>query len=330
MPGTDEDVLRELMHRATADLHACPDVGSAVLTRQRRRHWRTRAVSAGLTGVAAGTAAGLLATSGPATSGGQPTGGGQPASSAPVLKLTAAQRAIYQLSSAAAQTPRPAGRYIALAEKDDSGGQISRRTSVFDGKTGEGWTFQEGAGIPATLPPERHASPTEAQLDALPTSTAALRAYLLGQARQQDATARKALARQLAKLPKAAREKKAAAIPSGPPQSNDDLIFGQATDMLWNPMVGPALRSALYKVLATTPGVQVNTTARDASGRRAIELSRPDQASGWLTATFENPGNGSVLESLWAGPGDTASSRITSLYQPVTSSRTFPGDPYPK
>jgi hypothetical protein len=219
---------------------------------------------------------------------------------------------------------------IALAEKDDSGGQISRRTSVFDGKSGEGWTYQKGAGIPATLPPERHASPTEAQLDALPTSTPALRAYLLTQARQQQALVRQEQARQLARLPKAAREKKVGAIPSGPPQSNADLIFGQATDMLWNPMVGPALRSALYKVLATTPGVRVNSSARDASGRRAIELSRPDQGTGWLIATFENPANGSVLESLWAGPGNAAASRITGVYQPVTSSNSFPGDPYTK
>jgi hypothetical protein len=69
---------------------------------------------------------------------------------------------------------------------------------------------------------------------------------------------------------------------------------------------------------------------QDASGRRAIELSRPDQATGWLIATFEDPGNGSVLESLWTGPGITAASRITGVYQPVTSSNSFPGDPYTK
>jgi hypothetical protein len=329
MPGTDEDVLRDLMHRATTGLHASPGAASAAVTRQRRRRWRTRAVSAGLTGVAAGTAAGLLATSGagPAT-GGQPAAGGRPASSAPMVKLTAAQRAMYQLSSAAAQTPRPAGRYIALAEKDNNDGQVSRRTSVFDAKTGEGWTYQQGAGIPAKLSPEPHASPTEAQLDALPTGTAALRGYLLSQARQQDALARKAQARQLARLPRSARKEKA--FPAGPTPSNDDLVFGQATDMLWNPMVGPALRAALYKVLATTPGVRVDTTARDATGRRAIELSRTDPASGWLTATFEDARNGSVLESLWAGPGNTAASSITAVYQPVTSSSTFPGDPYTK
>ena len=27
-------------------------------------------------------------------------------------------------------------------------------------------------------------------------------------------------------------------------------VFEQGTDMLWNPLVGPSLRSALYKVLA--------------------------------------------------------------------------------
>jgi hypothetical protein len=332
MPSTDEDILCDLMQRATSDLHAPAEVASTVLTRLRRRRWRNRALSAGVTGVAAGTAIGLMAALGPARPPGSTTptvSGSTPkvhASRTPALKLTAAQRAIYQLSSAAAESPRPSGRYVALTEKDDSGEQISQRTTVFDGRTGEGWTYQEGAGIPRTFPPEKHASLTEAQFDALPTGTAALRAYLINQAEQQAAAALKAEEQQLAGQPTAA---------SGPPQpsqSDDDQVFEQATGMLWNPLVGPALRAALYKVLATTPGVQVNANARDLSGRPAIEISRPDYAVGEVVATFEDPSNGSVLESLWDYPGNmgvgTVPYSISGLYLSVTSSNTLPGDPH--
>jgi hypothetical protein len=338
MPGTDEDILRDLMQRATSDVHIPAGVASPIVTGLRRRRWRNRVLGAGVAGIAAGTVAGLMAASGPAS----PSAGGTqahassapvssaPVSSAPVLKLTAAQRAIYQLSSAAAESPRPSGRYVALAEKDNSGGQRSQRTTIFDGQTGEGWTYQEGAGIPRTFPPEKHASLTEAQFDAIPTGTTALRAYLIEQATQQAAAALKAEEQQVATLPKP--EQKAILDAPQPVQSDDDQVFDQATGMLWNPLVGPALRSALYKVLATTPGVQVNANARDLSGRPAIEISRPDYATGEVTATFEDPGNGSVLESLWDYPGNmgvgAVSYSISGLYLSVTSSNTLPADPY--
>ncbi len=72
--------------------------------------------------------------------------------------------------------------------------------------------------------------------------------------------------------------------------------FQQASDMLWNPLVGPALRSALYKVLAGVPGVTVNTSARDSDGRSATEISRVDdsglpggRSDGVIYAIYENP-----------------------------------------
>ena len=58
-------------------------------------------------------------------------------------------------------------------------------------------------------------------------------------------------------------------------QSDDDKVFQQASYLLWNPLVSPSLRSALFKVLATVPGVQVNPSTRDSLGRPAIEL-KPD------------------------------------------------------
>jgi hypothetical protein len=322
MPSTDEDILCDLMQRATSDLHVSAEVAGTVLTRLRRRHWRNRALSAG---VAAGAAAGLVAALGPTrppVSTPKVYASKVHASRTPALELTAAQRAIYQLSSAAAESPRPSGRYVALTEKDNSGGQLSQRTTVFDGQTGEGWTYQEGAGIPNAFPPEKHASLTEAQFDAIPTGTVTLRAYLLNQAEQQAAAALKAEQQQLASQPGAA------SIPPQPSQSSDDQVFEQANDMLWNPLVGPALRAALYRVLATTPGVQVNANARDLSGRPAIEISRPNYAVGEVVATFEDPSNGSVLESLWDYPANmgvgTVPYRISGLYLSVTSSNTLP------
>src|SRR5690242_15252507 len=41
-----------------------------------------------------------------------------------------------------------------------------------------------------------------------------------------------------------------------------------------DPLVGPQLRSALYKVLADTPGVRVDSHARGDLGRPAVEISR--------------------------------------------------------
>jgi len=73
------------------------------------------------------------------------------------------------------------------------------------------------------------------------------------------------------------------------PLSDDDYVFDQATDMLWNPLVGPGLRAALYKVLAQTPGVQVRAGATDRLGRAAVEISRYETAA---QVTAENPAPG--------------------------------------
>jgi hypothetical protein len=324
MPSTDEDILRDLMQRSTSDVHVPAGAAGTVLTRLRRRRKRNRAVSVGVTGVAAGTAVGLMASLGPTHT---PVSVSIPkahVSSSPALVLTAAQRAIYQLSSAAAAAPRPSGRYVELTEKDNSGGQRSQVTNIFNSQTGETWTYQEGAGIPRTIAPQKHSSLTEAQFDALPTGTSALRAYLIRQAKEQAAAALKAEEQQLGEG--------SASLPPQPTESDDDMVFDQATDMLWNPLVGPALRAALYNVLATTPGVQVNADARDLSGRPAIEISRPNYTVGEVVATFEDPGNGSVLESLWDYPGNmgvgAVSYSVSGLYLSVTSSNTLPGDPY--
>src|SRR6185437_12338035 len=68
MPDIDEDVMRELMFRSTADLHARPAATAAALKRQRQRQLRTRVLAVTGVAAAAGLAAGVIVI----PSGGQP------------------------------------------------------------------------------------------------------------------------------------------------------------------------------------------------------------------------------------------------------------------
>jgi hypothetical protein len=153
----------------------------------------------------------------------------------------------------------------------------------------------------------------------MPADPAALRAALLSQAEQQLAQAQ------------AEQQQAMAGKPGASPkpvlkQTDEDLVFEQATDMLWNPLVGPALRSALYKVLAGTPGMAVDAHAADAGGRPAVEISRYNSVAGVEEQTFENPATGAVLETaFFYGAGKPEG---TDLYTSVTSGNTLPGDPY--
>ncbi|HEY1000930.1 MAG TPA: hypothetical protein VGD83_14925 [Streptosporangiaceae bacterium] len=315
MPGIDEDIVRELMHRGTDDLHASPHITAGIVRRQRRRRLRNRALSVAATGAAAGTVFAVVASAsgGPPGSNATRPDASRPATT-PALKLTAAQTALYQLSSAAAGTARPEGRYVVMAEKQDD----YPRTSVLDSRTGDVWTYQRGAGVPSELPVARHDSPTAAQFDAMPTGAASLRALLLRQARKQQV---QAIAEQQRELAKAGKK----AVVRQPRLTDDDWVFEQATTMLWNPLVGPDLRAALYKVLADTPGVRVNSHTKDDLGRAAVEISRTATATGIKDQTFENPKTGAVLETAFAYPDGT---KGTDLYLPVTSRDTVPPNPY--
>jgi hypothetical protein len=315
MPGIDEDIVRELMHRGTDDLHASPHIAAGIVRRQRRRRLRNRALSVAATGAAAGTVFAVIASA----SGGAPRpnatrpDASRPATT-PALKLTAAQTTLYQLSSAAAGTARPEGRYVVMAERQDN----YAKTSVLDSLTGDVWTYQHGAGVPSELPVARHDSPTAAQFDAMPTGTASLRALLLRQAREQQA---QAIAEQQRELAKAGKK----GVVRQPHLIDDDWVFEQATTMLWNPLVGPDLRAALYKVLAGTPGVRVNGHAGDDLGRAAVEISRTATATGIEDQTFENPKTGAVLETAFVDPDGT---KGTDLYLSVSGRSTLPPNPY--
>jgi hypothetical protein len=294
------------------------------------RRWRPLVLGAATTMAAAGLVTGVLLAV-PAGHHGRP-GPGHHAVAVPAIRLTGAQRALYRLSSAAAAAPPLTGRYVELTETDTVPGmshipaslkktlarirnvpavrreylgtlkklkemrapQTFQRTSVIDSRTGDTWTYQHGRGVPAELPVARHGSPTRAEFAAWPTRPAALRGLLLTQARQH---------------------------PQGRGETAGDLVFQQASNWLWNPLLSPALRSALYKVLAATPGVVVRTHARDATGRPAIEISRSDPVAQQDVATFEDPATGAVLES-------SISRADHDVYESATSHATRPASPY--
>jgi hypothetical protein len=336
MPDTDEDVLRELMFRSTADLFAPPAAAAAALRRQRQH--RRRAQLLGVTGIAAaaGLAVGTLATgSGARGSGAPPVTG-----ATHTAQLTDAQKTLYGLSAASAAIPRPPGRYVVLTEKSfdlapgssgsaGPGSENGPKTSVIDTVTGGGVTYQDltvsgSAGVPqppAVLQASAGTSPTVRQLDAMPTSPAALRAFLLAQAKQQLAQAYAAEAGQA----KRAGKKIATPRPAGPQPTDNDLVFEQAADLLWQPDLSPALRAAVYKVLADTPGVTVKSGVTDSAGRPAVEISRVDQVAQEDVETFENPKTGATLESAWR---ESSGALLEDLYQSISYTNHLPADPY--
>lgn len=334
MPDIDEDIMRELMIRSTADLFARPAATAAALKRQRQRQTRNRVL--GVTGIAAaaGLAAGVLAIpSGANSTAGVAAGSGGTTHTA---QLTAAQQTLYGLSAAAAAIHRPAGRYVVMSEKsvdlaNGSGNdsEVGPKASVIDTVTGGGVTYQDikvsghngDPQPPAVLKAAPGTSPTTKQLDAMPISPAKLRAFLLAQAKQQLSRAYAEMAQQARK----AGKKIPTPFPKGPQPTDNDLVFEQATDLLWEPHLSPGLRAALYKVLANTPGVQVKTGATDSAGRPAVEISRVDQVAKAKVETFENPKTGATLESAWVEPSGEF---LEDLYLSIIYTNHIPANPY--
>jgi len=333
MPKTDEDVLRELLHRATDDLHAPSAVTAGIVTRHHRRLRNTRILSITTTSVAAAAvaAAVVVARVGPSAPSPAQHPVALPATKLPPVKLTAMQ-VLDQLSVAAARAPQPTGRYIALTEidlnpdanypknflsellnpklpplqKEQLEQRVteygSERTQVLDAVTDDVWIYQRvasvpGASVPSEFPVVTHWSPTRAEFAAWPTSPAKLRALLVRQAGQTVGL-----------------------DINGVTETADDLVFQEATNWLWNPLLSPALRSAMYKVLAATPGVTVKTGTTDQADRPAIEISRYDSFGG-EESTFESPGTGAVLEQDFSDVGP-------AVYTAVTGYATLPANPY--
>ena len=330
MPATDEDIIRDLLHRYTDHVRPPASIAAEVAARQRRRD-RRRVVSLAATGAALGTAAGVIAVvpghSSPAPGDLSASGGTRP-----VIRLTADQRVLYHLSSVAAGQPQGQGRYAVMKTE----GTDVKDTTVIDSLTGNMWSYQEGTdGTPSGKGHSPHYSPTAAQFAAMPTGLAALRAALITQWDSEHKP-----------VPNPVRKKGPTLVPRPLTVSDNDIVFQQASDLLWNPLVSPALRSALYKLLATVPGVTVNPSARDSTGRPAVELSRVDdsglpggKSDGDIYATYESPATGAVLESTIIYPpgSDIVTPQDphgkgtvvdTTVHLSVTWASAVPADPY--
>jgi hypothetical protein len=345
MPDIDDDIMRELMTRSTADLFAPPAAAAEALRRRRQHQLRTRVL--GVTGIAAaaGLTIGTIAIGPGALGSGAHSatgsgGAGAAAGTTHTAQLTAAQKTLYGLSSAAAAMRRPNDRYVVLAEKSsdidpDSNGSSSEngpKTSVIDTVTGGGLTYQDITVSDSTGDPQPPAvlnaapgtSPTVKQLDAMPTGPAALRAFLLAQAKQQLSQANKLMLQKLNAEQQKTHGKRYTVLPTQPPTDND-LVFEQAADLLWEPDLSPALRAALYKVLAATPGVSVRTGVTDSAGRPAVEISRVDNVSKADVETFENPATGATLESAWR---ESSGEFLEDLYLSIAYTNHVPPNPY--
>ena len=266
MPITDEDIVRDLLHRYTSHVQPRDSIATAVIGRQRRRDRNRRLASAVAAGAALATAAGVIAVfpghasrapqspvnALPATR--QPVTS-RPATTQPALKLTANQRALYKLSAVAARQSAAKGRYAVMM----TDGTDIKDTNIIDTLTGDLWGYQLGTnGYPSGGGSvTRHYSPTAAQFAAMPTDPTALRAALIAQWNKQSPA-----------LPDPYDGGRIKPLPF----TSDDKVFQMANDVLWNPLSGPALRSALFRVLMNVPGVKVNLSAHDANG-----LGRGDQ-----------------------------------------------------
>ena len=102
----------------------------------------------------------------------------------------------------------------------------------------------------------------------------------------------------------------------------------------------------MLSALATCPRVHVRTSARDATGRPAVELSRTDtsglpddKSDGQTYATYESPTTGAVLESTITyppgsdivtpqDPHGTSTVIDSTVYLSVTWASAVPADPY--
>ena len=323
MPATEEDIIRDLLHQYTASVRPPASIATKVAARQRRRD-RRRVVSVAATGAALGTAASVIAVV-PGHSSRAP--GGTPSA----IRLTADQRVLYRLSSVAARQSQGHGRYAVMSTEGDH----VKDTSVIDSLTGNMWSYQKGSdGYPSGKGFSPRYSSTSTQFAALPTGLAALRAALIAQWNSEHKPVRSPL-----------RTKAPTPVPRPLTVSGNDKVFQQASGMLWNPLVGPALRSALYKVLAAVPGVTVNPSARDSIGRPAVEISRVDnsglpvsKSDRVIYATYESPATGAVLEStvtyppgFEVTPQDPHAERTvvdTTVYLSITWASAVPADPY--
>jgi hypothetical protein len=296
---------------------------------------RRAALVAGVGAVAAALVVGGIVVAGNA---GMINGPSRSTITTPATAATTQDATLYELASASIASPAVTGLYVVSTETDtdtDYSGS-SERTTVINTQTGATTTYQKpyaGTDAPGVLTEGPNPTSTEAWYAALPTDPVALRAELLSIAEQQTPPS------------------------AGEGLSDDDYVYQEADQLLWSPLVSPTLRSAIYKVLASTSGFTITTGVTDPSGRPAIEMTRYYNGIAETDTTYEDPTTGAVLAQVWIEGGTNGSAgsvsaaqaasqanasgqgagtatnpsgteTITAVYQPVTSSNTVPPNPY--
>lgn len=337
MTTDTETLLAESLEALVADQPFTPDLSGI---EGRGQHLRHRATTLrALTG--AGVVVGLAAV---LARGVWMTPPAAPGSSA----ANAGSAVLYRLASAASAVPPLQGRYTVRSETDTDSRVVgeTQRTEVIDTQTGASTIYQhattnaQGGGtvhLGDTGAPTVHTEgpdPTLAEgwFAALSTDPDTLRGQLLSIGKQPAAPPE-------ASTPGIAPAEKSGPGAAQPALGDDDVVYEEANGLLWDPLVPPALRSALYQVLAQTSGVTVNPNATDPAGRPAIAMSRTGSEVGVEAGqlvhnlpgnpatgtTYEDPSTGAVLAQVWQVGRDT----LTAVYQPATGSPTIPPDPYP-
>lgn len=275
---TDEELVRSLLRRATNDLeppvhrpaHRLRIVAQEPRGMHQPRQSRVRVLRS------AGVSAALVAAAvlGFVMLGGRsqvPMQTSPPSiHRSPLVNNT---HVLDQLAASVQSIPAPTGRYVVQTEVQSEGTTRYLKASIIDSQTGNTWTYQRGPGVPSVLPMAPGFSPTEVEFQtSYPTDPTALRSALLAQAVETSANG--AIA-----------------------QTSNDLVVNDALNALWNPLVQPALRSALLEVIAASPGVATSSTTTDSLGRPAVEISYLDLALGERLAVYLDPKTGEVLET---------------------------------
>jgi hypothetical protein len=319
MPDTDEDVLRDLLHSSLDDLSLAPGAARAIVTRQRHRELRRRFATVGVTGVAAAAAVAVVvgAETGPASPARPARAGSAQAGS---VQLTKGQVVLDALAVKAAAQPAT-GRYAVLVDERAP----TLAVTVFDSSTGDVTAYQKGGGAPGVLT-QKHGSLTSAQLAAqLPTSVSALRATLIkldnANLAQAAAIEKKKVAIENKQVVKGG---KLAVIQKQPAESNNSKVVEEAVDYLYNPLVPAAQRSALFKVLAAIPGIQVSTHSHDSLGRSAIRLRYVSSGSDGTTTVFENPATTRPFEEAFSARAFSGKDILKS----ITFTSKLPANPF--
>lgn len=249
-----EDRLADALHRTAEEMATPVDElvsGGVARGRRRRRRNRARAASAG---TALAVAAGAVVVLG--------SGGGETVG-----------------------PPPPATRLVSAAEVLGKAARTVEARPAAKARPDQWWyTKALEVGVATEHGPEPHTSEDWIKLDG--TQDASLQRGRLVFYRHRGAGAERARAEldQLSSLPadpaglRAMIYKRVDASPAREHivPDRDGQAFRDATQMLWDAPVTmpPATQAALYRVIATIPGVQIDRNVRDDAGRPAIALSR--------------------------------------------------------